>query len=61
MSSPSHIITDVPAVITKIIVTILCHEVSGIIAREHPEIKRPGVRATAINPVDCKIARPIVK
>ena len=61
MSSPSHMITDVPAVITIIIVKIRCHEASGMIGVEHPEINRPGVRATAIKPVDCKIARPIVK
>ena len=61
MSSPSHMITEVPAVITKIIVMMRCHDVSGMIARSQPEIKRPGVRATAIKPVDCKIARPIVK
>ena len=36
-------------------------EVSGMIARSQPAIKRPGVRATAIKPVDCKIAKPIVK
>ena len=54
-------ITEVPAVITKIIVTILCQEVSGIIASEQPEIKRPGVRATATKPVDWRIARPMVK
>jgi hypothetical protein len=54
-------ITDVPAVITTIIVRIRCHEASGMIGSEQPEIKRPGVRATATKPVDCKIARPIVK
>ena len=61
MSSPSHMITEVPAVITITIVKIRLHDASGMIGVEHPEIKRPGVRATAINPVDCKIAKPIVK
>ena len=43
--------TDVPAVITTIIVMMVCHDVSGIIARSQPEIRRPGVRATATKPV----------
>ena len=61
ISSPSHMITEVPAVITKIIVMMRCHDVSGMIAKSQPEIRRPGVRATAIKPVDCKTAKPIVK
>jgi hypothetical protein len=61
INSPSHMITEVPAVITTIIVMMRCHEASGMIGRSQPAIKRPGVRATAISPVDCKIARPIVR
>ncbi len=51
MSSPSHMTTDVPAVITTIIVMMVCHDVSGIIDKSQPEIRRPGVRATATKPV----------
>jgi len=52
MSSPSHMITDVPAVMTIIIVMIRVNDVSGIIGVLHPLMRRPGVRATAIKPVD---------
>ena len=61
INSPSHMITDVPAVMTTTIVKILDQDVSGIISAEQPEKSRPGVRATATKPDDCKIAKPIVK
>jgi hypothetical protein len=54
-------ITDVPAVMTTTIVKILDQDVSGMISAEQPEKSRPGVRATATKPDDCKIAKPIVK
>ena len=61
INSPNHIITDVPAVITAIMVIILCHEVSGIIGSAQFGKIRPSILATAIKPVDCKIANPIVR
>jgi hypothetical protein len=54
-------ITAVPAVITNTIVIILGQVVSGIIGKLHPLNRRPGVLATAIKPVDCRIDSPIVK
>ena len=61
INSPNHMITEVPAVITAIMVMIRCHEVSGIIGSAQLGKIRPSIRATAIKPVDCKIAKPIVK
>ena len=61
MSSPSHMMTAVPAVIVRTIVTMtqmrLVRDQVLAAALEQP----PGLRARAIRPVDCRIARPTVR
>ena len=60
MSSPSHMITAVPAVMMAIIVNVIWSESSGMIGSGQPCSSWPE-RASAMMPVDCRIASPIVR
>ena len=60
MSSPNHMTTAVPAVIT-ITMTSSTHTLSlGMIVSLQPLNSAPGVRASDKIAVDCKMARPMV-
>ena len=61
ISSPSHMMTPVPAVITSTIVVISHNDSSGMMSALQAGNSWPGVRAIAIRPVDCRIASPIVR
>ena len=61
MSSPSHMITAVPAVIVATIRMIVRRLSSGISWAVQPWNSWPGVRASATIPVDCRIARATVR
>ncbi len=64
MSSPSHITTAVPAVIVMTSVASVSQNgwlfVSGISGSSQPPISWP-LRASAMKPVDCSTARPMVR
>ena len=60
MSSPSHMITEVPAVIVITSVAIRNRLVSGMIVCVHDGNSRPE-RASATMPVDCSTARTMVR
>ena len=61
MSSPSHMMTAVPAVIVAIMTKIVKMESSGISWAVQPWNSCPGVRASATIPVDCRMARATVR
>ena len=60
ISSPSHMITAVPAVMQMTIVLIVNTEVFGISVVWQPGIRLPDL-ASATMPVDCRMARPMVR
>src|SRR5215472_2911771 len=60
ISSPSHMITAVPAVMMMTIVVMVNTDGLGIREAEQPGISWPA-RASAMMPVDCRIARPTVR
>ena len=61
MSSPSHMMTAVPAVIVMTIVTMTHVASFGIRSCVQLGNSVPGLRATAISAVDCSTARPTVR
>ena len=61
ISSASHMITAVPAVIVRTMIPSTKGESLGTRFSEQPWNSWPGVRAIAIRPVACSTARPTVR
>ena len=60
MSSPSHMMRPVPAVIVMIIRTMVTHESFGMSGTGQPGMRFP-LRAIVIIVVDCRTARKMVR
>ena len=61
ISSPSHMMTAVPEVMVTTIVAMTQIDSFGMMSELQDWNSRPGVRATAIRPVDCRTASPTVR
>ena len=61
MSSPNHMMIEVPAVITTIMTMRTQMASFGMIDSLQPLNSAPGVRASEMIAVDCRIARPMVR